>query len=197
MRQKYMLCSVLFLSLVLAGCGGERALPETVEAEQTESAGAGAEPSGGELGVFEAKTLDGGTFTQEDIAKKDATLINFWATYCGPCLQEMPDIAKLAKELPDNVQIITVCLDGKAELAKEILEEAGFEGTTLISCSGALAEIAGQILYVPTTIVVDQEGNRIGDEIIGGQENLEDVFVSAINQALRAAGKAEIDYAEE
>lgn len=60
------------------------------------------------LGSFQAVTLDGGTFTQADIAGKDVTIINFWGTFCAPCIAEMPDLAAFAKALPDNVQLITV-----------------------------------------------------------------------------------------
>ena len=45
------------------------------------------------LGSFQAVTLDGGTFTQADIAGKDVTIINFWGTFCAPCIAEMPDLA--------------------------------------------------------------------------------------------------------
>lgn len=215
-----LLGAAMLFGMLMTGCGGADASSdsetktrtetkmqtetETQIEEETQAEGdaaqAGKETSDSRgLGSFEAKTLDGGTFTQEDIAKKDATLINFWATYCGPCLAEMPDIAELEKSLPENVQIITVCLDAGTdpEPVKEILDGAGYEGVTLIDGDGGLAEAASGIMYIPTTIVVDQDGTVVGDEIIGGQENLEEVFVAAVNEALRAAGKTEIGQTKE
>lgn len=208
--------AALMLGMSAAGCGKGKTPSENPEAGQEKnSAQAGSEnqedrtegqinrPVEQEnqpgLGTFEAKTLDGETFTQEDIAKKDATLINFWTTYCGPCIEEMPKIAEFAKTLPDNVQIITVCLDTgtEADSAKEILEKAGFSGATLVSGDGGLAEVVGGIMYTPTTIVVDQEGNVVGDAIIGGQKNLEETFTASINEALKAAGKTEIGNGDE
>ena len=63
------------------------------------------------LNKFQAAALDGSEFTQDDFADRDVTVINFWALTCGPCIAEMPDLAAFAGALPDNVQVITVCLD--------------------------------------------------------------------------------------
>ena len=194
---------VLIFGLAATGCGEEKTpseSPETSRAEvNREESDSQEETNQPGLRSFQAETLDGLTFTQEDVGEKDATLINFWSVSCPPCINEMPDIAELEKSLPDNVQIITVCLDGRrgAEAAAEILTESGFEGVTLVSADGDLLEIVGEILYMPTTIVVDGDGNIIGDAIIGGQKNLDEVFTEAINQALRATGKAEIGAGEE
>lgn len=194
---------VLIFGLAATGCGEEKTpseSPETSRAEvNREESDSQEETNQPGLRSFQAETLDGLTFTQEDVGEKDATLINFWSVSCPPCINEMPDIAELEKSLPDNVQIITVCLDGRrgAEAAAEILTESGFEGVTLVSADGDLLEIVGEILYMPTTIVVDGDGNIIGDAIIGGQKNLDEVFTEAINQALRATGKAEIGDGEE
>lgn len=203
-RSKLLFVGVVFACTIFtAGCGKEKAPAESTEERttqgSTEISTETSEETGLEIGTFEAKALDGQTFTEEDIAKKDATLINFWATYCGPCIEELPDIAKLEKELPDNVQIVTVCLDAgtEADSAEEILKEAGFEGVTLVSGDGGLAEIIGSIMYTPTTIVVDSEGKLVGDAIIGGQKNLEEAFTAAINEALKSEGKTEIKHGEE
>ncbi len=193
----------LALALSIAGCSGKK---------ESSGAGAGAGSSGsedggtrqaeneiGSLKSFEAETLDGGTFTQEDIASKDVTIINFWSLTCGPCIEEMPDIAEFAKTLPDHIQLITVCLDGggNAENAESILKEAGFEGTTLIAGTGDIRKLCGNIQYTPTTLVVDKDGNIIGEEIIGRREDLADVYTEAVNLALKGMGKAEIGDGEE
>ncbi len=160
--------------------------------------GSGDDASGkselGELKSFEAKTLDGETFTQDDLAEKDVTVINFWSVGCGPCVAEMPEIAELAKELPDNVQIITVNFDGERRKADtgRILEEAGFEGITLISGNGDLADVCMEIMYTPTTIFVDKDGNIVGEEIIGRQEDTKEAFLAGINATLRSMGEEEI-----
>lgn len=124
--------------------------------------------------TFTAKTLDGGTFTQEDIAAKDVTVINFWSLLCGYCVDELPDIAKYSTTLPDNVQIITVCLglDGKAEIeaAKSTLQDAGFTGITLMEGDGDFSIVCDEVQYTPTTIFVDKDGNTVGDAITTAME---------------------------
>lgn len=205
MKRTRGLCVLLGWLLILgalAGCGGERASdqpPQGEPAAARESAG-GEEPSGGgedaglSLGDFTAGTLDGGSFTQEDIAGRDATVINFWSLTCAPCISEMPDLAAYERALPDNVGLITVCLDGwgNEAYAQQILDQAGFEGVTLISGDGGLARLCGELLYTPTTVFVDSRGALVGDALVGGQRDLFEAYTAAVNQVLEAGGKAAI-----
>lgn len=187
---------------VLAGCGGgntpeppaDTAQPEnTAQSEDAAQDGQDAGTSLGTLASFTAGTLDGGTFTQDDIMAKDVTVINFWALSCGPCIVEMPDLAEFAGALPDNVQLVTVCLDGNGneDTAREVLEKAGFDGVTLISGSGDLLDLSRSLMYTPTTVFVDGEG-MVADAVIGGQEDLSGTFLAAVNAVLEGSGKAEI-----
>lgn len=148
-----------------------------------------------DLKTFTAKTLGGGTFTQEDIAAKDVTVINFWSLLCGYCVDELPDIAKYATTLPDNVQVITVCLglDGEAEIeaAKSTLQDAGFSGITLMEGDGDFSDVCDEIQYTPTTIFVDKDGNTVGDAIISavGADQMAEAYTRHINDALRKMGQ--------
>lgn len=155
----------------------------------------------GGLRSFTAATLDGGTFSQKDIQEKDLTVINFWGTFCSPCVGEMPYLAAFAKALPENVQFITVCIDadGNMEGAKELLQKSGYEGITLISGDGDFATLVNEIQSLPTTIFVDGKGSLVGDVIEGAgyedQEAFSSMFLTAVNKALKASGKAEISLA--
>lgn len=168
--------------------------PET-PAEPSDAADSSTESDENQLGLrsFSASTLDGGVFTQDDLAEKDLTIINFWSTSCGPCIREMPELASFEKALPDNVQLLTACLDapGNEESVAELLNEAGFEGLTLTSGDGDFLTVCYNLMYTPTTLLADSEGNLVG-VLIGGQENLEEAYLEAANSALKAAGKDEI-----
>lgn len=187
------------LLLLLAGCGG-KSVPSESPTEETQSAQAPAEEEKdgaaalGSLAVFSTGTLDGGTFTQDDIAAKDVTVLNFWALTCPPCIAEMPEIAAFEQALPDNVAMVTVCLDGygNEDSVNEVLEQAGFEGVTLISGNGDLLDLAGNLMYTPTTVLADSGGTLVGEAIIGGQADLAAAYLEAVNQALTAGGKDEI-----
>lgn len=148
----------------------------------------------GSLKSFQADQLGGGKFTQEDFAKHDVTVINFWSTLCGPCIDELSAIAGFAEKLPGNVRIITVCLDTDAMPgeAEDILEKAGYKGITLTNGDGDFKAVCDEIQYTPTTIFVDKEGNTIGEAITYAPENLEDTYMQYINGTLKTLGKPEI-----
>ena len=159
-----------------------------------DASGSGALQPWGTLADYGAVTMDGKSFGRDEIGGRDVTLINFWSVTCGPCVREMPDLARLQRALPDNVQLITACLDGESgrRQAEKILSDAGYEGTTLLSLDGDLAGLASSVMYIPTTVAVDGAGQLLGDPIIGGQPDVEAAFLSLINEVLRAGGKAEI-----
>ena len=199
-----LLCAAAAAGLLTAGCAKEPSQTPDISpaASSVVSSSAPDTPDSsenlasqlGSLESFSAVTLEGESFTQDDIAAKDATVINFWALTCRPCIAEMPDLAAYAKALPDNVQLITVCLDGSGneDITKEVLQNAGFDGVTLISGSGDLVDLCSNLMYTPTTLFADSDGQLAGDPITGMQADLPGVYTAAVNQALAAGGKAEI-----
>ena len=106
----------------------------------------------------------------------------------------MPEIAAFEKALPDNVAMVTVCLDGygNEDSVQEILDNAGFEGVTLLSGDGDLLDLANHLMYTPTTVLANSDGTLVGEAIIGGQADLSATYLEAVNQALTAGGKEEI-----
>ena len=184
---------VLSLVFALAGCSsdaGQTAVP----------ADPGEEPSGQtengydfpDIRFFDASLLDGSASTGEELfAGKDVTVINCWATWCPPCLEEMDELAAFAKTLPDNVQLITYCVDGtqhRDECAR-VLEEADFEGTTMISANGDFTTLIEQMQYVPTTLFVDSVGCQLCDSLIGSPTDLAAAYTECINAGLKSLGK--------
>ncbi len=198
--------TILSFGLIFGGCSGKEDSGKEDSGKDSQ-AGSDVEAdveSDAELAKFVAKTLSGDSYTQDDLAEVDVTLFNFWATYCAPCIREMPEVAEFVKKLPDNVRIVTVCLDGQGneEKAEEILAGAGFEGTTLIAGvtfeedAGDFKTLCRNIMYTPTTLVIDADGNIVGDAIIGVQKDLEKTYTEAINGCLTLLGKEEIEIEE-
>lgn len=182
-----LLLVIMLLFAVLSGCGSEPT--DTAAVMET------SENTLPNLNQFTAQTMDGGTFTQKDFAGKDVTMINVWSTTCPPCINEMPLLAELEKELPDNVQLITYCLDAYyvPDTAQDILTEAGFEGITLTEGDGDLETFYGHLQYTPTTVLVDETGNIIGEPVIGTPSNAKEYYLSVINDALSSMGKTVIE----
>ena len=46
--------------------------------------------------------------TNDIFSQADLTVVNFWGTFCNPCIDEMPELAKWNEEMPDNVQMLGV-----------------------------------------------------------------------------------------
>ena len=131
------------------------------------------------LDEFETRTLTGETVNQSIFQNADLTVINLWATYCTPCVNEMPDLETLAQEYKDKgVQVIGICSDIYAEdeasqqKAKEIVELTGVTYPNLIPDKALEELLLYDITAVPTTIFVNKDGELIG-EIVTGTRNLE------------------------
>lgn len=144
---------------------------------------------------FTATTLDGGEYTSDSFSEADVTVINIWSLTCGPCIREMPEIAEYAKTLPDNIRLITWCLDGAydVEYTKELLSSSGYEGITIIGGDGDLEKMYADIMYTPTTLFVDSAGNIVGEALIGSPSNLSETYTDLINNTLTALGKDEME----
>ncbi|MGI6007038.1 MAG: TlpA family protein disulfide reductase [Ruminococcus sp.] len=166
MKLKIVMLAGLAL-LLISGCGKEKteAANEEQTAEQSEDWGV--------LGEFTAEDLEGNEVTEDILADYDLTLVNVWATFCSPCLREMPALGELAAEYqPEGVNVIGIVSDtltsegeideSQVDLAAELAEETKAEYTHILP-SQDLFGLLGQIYAVPTTFFVDSEGRQVGD----------------------------------
>lgn len=170
----------------------------TKPAETTETAEASAIPEN-TSGLtspnhFNAATLSGVGYSDAYFDDHDVTIINIWSTTCPPCIAEMPELTEFMHGLPDNVQLITWCLDGEyyTERAESIIGDAGYDGVTLTSGDGDLETLLYELMYTPTTLFVDCDGNIIGDALIGSPRNFAAAYTEMTNNALKAIGKEEM-----
>lgn len=118
---------------------------------------------------FVARDMDGNKVTEEIFAPYDLTMMNVWATWCGYCIEEMPEFAKLVEMLPENANFITLCTDAAFEqdLVKQILDDAGSNFTTLISSADIDRNFTNMVTAFPTTFFLDSQGNVVGEPIVG------------------------------
>ncbi len=147
---------------------------------------------GFDLTHFSAVDLDGNEVNEEIFKNYDITMVNIWATWCGYCVEEMPGIADLYKDLPTNVNIITLC-DDAAEAkntAAAILKKAGAEFTTLVGNAQLATQVVDYVSGFPTTIFVDSNGEVVGKEQIGAPRgDVKTAYQNLINSALKQIGK--------
>ena len=139
-----------------------------------------------------AEDLDGNPVDDSIFEGYGVTMVNVWATYCTPCLQEMPDLGELASEYADKgVQILGLVSDvlnsdgtisdSQVETAQEIVEETGASYQHLLP-SADLLGLLSQIYGVPTTFFVDSAGNQVGYAYVTAMER--EQFVEIIDAAL-------------
>ncbi len=95
--------------------------------------------------------------------------INFWATWCPPCIQEMPSIQKLKDEFKDNDNLVfmLVDVDGKHEQAQAFMDQRKLDLPVFIPHSKIPTEFLGNA--IPTTIILDKKG-AIAARVEGGRD---------------------------
>jgi len=130
---------------------------------------------------FTLESLDGKSVRLSDLRGK-AVLLNFWATWCGPCKIEMPWFVELQNQYgPQGLQIIGVAMDesGKDDIAK-FAKEMGVNYPVLLG-KEAVGEAYGGVPALPETFFISRDG-KIIDRIIGlkGREEIEDSIKKAL-----------------
>ncbi len=131
---------------------------------------------------FSLKSLPEGKQVQLSSLRGKAVLINFWATYCGPCKEEMPFLVELQKKYgPEGLQILGVTMDDVEE--KSITDFARKMGVNYPILQGTekVADAYGGINGLPTTFFVGRSG-KVVKELLGVAEK--PLFEDLVKQAL-------------
>lgn len=136
----------------------------------------------------------GNTHTLSDYKGK-VVFLNFWATWCGPCRNEMPDIQKLYEEYlaqGEDAEVVILGIagpemgqEGSSEEIAAFMKENGYSYPVLMDVSGEMFTRYG-ISAFPTTFMIDKNGNVYG--YVSGQMT-EDIMRSIIDQTLENGGK--------
>jgi len=109
---------------------------------------------------FKLTTLDGKPVTLADSHGK-VILLNFWATWCGPCRAEIPDLIELQNKYKDRLQILGLIVDDDDQDAiKEFIEKVGINYPVAIASNDIRFQYGG-IAALPTSFVLDSEGRIV------------------------------------
>ncbi len=165
--------SVLVLSGCAGGSGGSGGDQGTSD-DQAEPSGDGSEvdPYIPNLAfVFTTEDLDGNELTSEEIfGASEYTMVNCWASWCGPCVGELPELAKLSEEFAGKgCAIIGVLFDADdpagLEDGKELLADAGAKYLNVKPWDSLMTDM--NIQAIPTSFFVDRQGKVVGSIVIG------------------------------
>ena len=199
MRKFYqMIFGVLVLpALLLSGCTGGTD-GKTVETDP----GAGAvssppvqeetpseEESSAIFVTFEGTDLEGNTVSEDVFTQSKLTMVNVWATYCNPCLREMPGLGELAAEYDGaEFRIIGIVSDvwegedqtlgvllqqGRGQaLVESLVQQTGANYPHLLLNDSINNAFMGSVSGVPTTFFFDGEGMYLGG-VVGSAEKSE------------------------
>ncbi|PEF12167.1 thiol:disulfide interchange protein [Bacillus thuringiensis] len=118
---------------------------------------------------FELTKLDGTNVKLSDLKGKKV-ILNFWATWCGPCQQEMPDMEAFYKEHKENVEILAINYTpsekgGGEEKVSNFAKEKGITFPILLD-KNIDVTTAYKVITIPTSYFIDTKG-VIQDKFIG------------------------------
>ena len=154
---------------------------ETATSESSDSSSSKSDESTG-VGVFrdfKGKDLDGNDVDDSLFAKNKVTVVNFWFSGCKPCVEELSKLNELNETLKEMggevVGINTDTLDNNEagiKEAKEILKAQGVSYKNLtFDSNSTVGKYYGNIMTFPTTVLVDKDGNIVGEPFMGGIDN--------------------------
>jgi len=194
-RRKLLVCAAVVLAYaaalaLLSGCGagegreGQIAPPGGGE-HGAKADGAGETATKVEVGYaapdFEVELLGGGSAKLSDYRGR-AVLINFWATWCGPCVGEMPDLQRLSEAFEGELAVVAVNCSEKEEKVGAFISDNGYTFDVGLDEGGAV-----QKKYptngIPYTIIVDPAG-IITAIHLGASSDMFSVYEKDINAAL-------------
>lgn len=144
---------------------------------------------------FTAIDLAGQEVDSSIFKNKKLTMINIWATFCGPCINEMPDLEKLHQDYADKgFQIIGIVSDVTSfqdvydetliNSAIDIVESTGVTYINLLPSDSLNKIKLSEVYSVPETIFVDENGKIVGNSYIGSRsyEDWQNIIDKLLNE---------------
>lgn len=166
---------------MLSGCGSQE-IPEPTVGENLDNVVFGEEVASEETSetaapeeekyylTFTARDVDGAEVTSDVLRNSKLTMLNIWATYCNPCLEEMPYLGEIAAEYDsEEFQVIGILSDvseqsGQEDIdyAKELIAQTQANYPHLLLGQDLYSTLVGGVNAVPTTFFVKQDGEVLG-----------------------------------
>jgi thiol-disulfide isomerase/thioredoxin len=185
MKTRVLLPLAFITLLLVAGCSKKTGGDSRAESVSNVTPVVGVTPRTGQAPNFSWKNSSGATVDLDSFRGK-TVLLNFWATWCGPCKRELPDLIALSKEMTGkDVAVIGVSTDRGATAVQDVssfVTEHGIPYQIVVS-SEELENAFGNIRAIPTTFIISPSG-KIVQTIVGGRskEQFAEMLASAAGQ---------------
>jgi len=130
------------------------------------------------------KDKNGNTVSLNSLKGK-VVFINFWATWCPPCIQEMPSINQLKQSFKgnDNIEFLMVDVDSNIEKSTAFMEKNKYDLSVYIPTSKIPPNFLGDA--IPTTVILAKNGDMIA-RIEGGRDYTSPEIVKALNELVES-----------
>ncbi|MDE6662524.1 MAG: TlpA family protein disulfide reductase [Lachnospiraceae bacterium] len=188
MRKMYKMSLLLLTGLILlSGCAktenqnkdesnSVQSIEETDSLENEDKISSIVEDDSTQI-VFEGHDIEGNTVSSTLFSESKLTMVNVWATYCNPCLSEMPGLGELAAAYDsEEFQIVGIISDVQEgasqemmDLAADLIEQTGADYTHLLLNESLYYALLTGVSAVPTTFFIDENG-VILDTVIGAMD---------------------------
>ena len=110
-------------------------------------------------------------------------VLDFWASWCGPCIQTMPEIDRIVGSItPGQVELIAVNIQDSDSRAKLAVERMGLSATVVMDIDGETAQYY-DARAIPQTVIIDREG-MIQHVFVGGGKKVIEQFSQALTEAV-------------
>jgi thiol-disulfide isomerase/thioredoxin len=117
--------------------------------------------AGTEAPAFTLRQLDGSVIRSQDLAGK-VMLLNFWATWCGPCKEEMPSLDRLRQQFdPREFVLLAVTADLQRDGIKAFMKQGGL-GMPVLLDEDKEVSAAFTVRGLPTTVLIGKDGKVVG-----------------------------------
>ncbi len=120
----------------------------------------------------------------------EVLVVNLWATWCAPCMEEMPTLGELQRRYEGRLRVIAISVDGEADRAKAQRELARLSGGSL----PFLIDISRGVLFdaqasgMPMTIIYDRQGHELA-RLGGGADWVSEDAIALFDAVLAGEGE--------
>ncbi len=140
--------------LLVVGAGAWLAAPDTGQSQQQRR-------EGNTPAEFSLPDLAG---KLHSLPKGEVVLLNFWATWCPPCRQELPSMVKLYEKFGGKLKVVAISVDHDAEALASFVREHNLPFTVLHDADSEVSRAYGVFRY-PESFIINRKGQIVSHEI--------------------------------